>query len=75
MRDGMIVVGIDGEKIGEVSGMDDQFVLVKGGGAFGPEYQVPRSAIARDDGETVQLTVSKEDAIDQRWPGTDAGEA
>ncbi len=75
MREGMIVVGIDGDTIGEISGMDDQFILVKGEGAFSPEYQVPRTAISRDDGEKVQLTVTKEDAVDQRWPGTLAGDA
>lgn len=74
MRDGMIVVGVDGDEIGQISGMDDQFILVKGGGAFGTEYQVPRSAISRDDGETVRLTVTKEEALDQRWPGTLAGD-
>lgn len=75
MREGMIVVGVDGDKIGEISDLNDEFILVKGSGAFGTEYQVPRSAIGRDDGEKVQLTVTKEDAVDQRWPGTLAGEA
>ena len=74
MREGMAVVGRDGEKMGEVSGIDAGFVLVKGEGVFGTEYQVPCSAIAGNDGETVRLTVTNEDALEQRWPGTAAGD-
>jgi len=74
MREGMTVIGLDGETFGEVSGTDGEFVLVKGSGAFGTEYQVPRSAIAEDEGETLRLHVTTADAIEQRWPGTPAGE-
>ncbi len=75
IRAGMVVVGLDGDKLGDISGLDGEFLLVKGEGMVAPEYQVPRTAVAADDGETVRLSVSKDEAIEQRWPGTPAGDA
>ena len=71
----MAVVGLDGDTIGEIIKIDVDFLLVKEDGAFPNEFQVPVNAVAKVEGDTVHLSVTKDDARDQRWPGTPAAEA
>ncbi len=70
----MIVVGLGGDRIGEVTKIDPGFLTVKEGDDFPTEHQVPIGAVARTEGHTVHLIVTKGDARDQKWPrGTSAG--
>lgn len=75
VREGYDVVGSDGEKVGEVIGLNADYIVVEKGFFFPTDYFIPTSAIAAVNSDIVTLTVTKDDALEQGWdvvPGDDA---
>jgi hypothetical protein len=64
---GSAVVGADGEKVGEVIGFSDTYIVVEKGFFFPTDYYIPGSAIASANSETVTLTLDREAALKQGW--------
>jgi uncharacterized protein (TIGR02271 family) len=64
---GTDVFGSDGEKVGSVSAVEGDYVVVSKGFFFPTDYYIPTSAIntANDDG--VYLNVTKDEALTQGW--------
>ena len=67
ITEGTDVVGSDGDKVGEVVAVQDNYVVVEKGFFFPTDYYIPTSAISNYDGEKVYLNVSKDDALNQGW--------
>ena len=67
IREGMDVVGTDGEKLGDVDHQEGDFIVVKKGFFFPKDYYIPVDAIASADDDRVYLTVTKDAALDQGW--------
>lgn len=67
IREGMDVVGTDGEKLGDVDHQEGDFIVVKKGFFFPKDYYIPVDAIASADEDRVYLTVTKDAALDQGW--------
>ncbi len=65
--EGTDVVGADGEKVGTVIAVHQNYVVVEKGFFFPTDYYIPISAIANADGNTITLNVTKEAALDQGW--------
>ena len=64
---GVDVIAADGEKVGEVVGAFQDYVVVEKGWFFPTDYYVPREAVERYDGSHVHLTVDKDDALNRGW--------
>src|SRR3712207_5064203 len=74
--EGTDVVGSDGNKVGEVVAVHQNYVVVEKGFFFPTDYYIPTSAIANYDGDKIYLNVTKDAALDQGWdaaPADDAG--
>jgi uncharacterized protein (TIGR02271 family) len=67
ITEGTDVVGSDGDKVGEVVAVQDNYVVVEKGFFFPTDYYIPTSAISNFDGEKVYLNVTKADALNQGW--------
>lgn len=67
LREGMDVVGSDGEKLGEVAEARGSYFVVKEGFLFKSQHFVPASAIAHMDADSIRLSVTKDVALDQGW--------
>ncbi|MDP9359507.1 MAG: DUF2171 domain-containing protein, partial [Chloroflexota bacterium] len=65
--EGTDVVGADGEKVGTVVAVHQNYVVVEKGFFFPTDYYIPISAIANADGNTITLNVTKDAALDQGW--------
>lgn len=68
LQNGMDVYGADGEKVGSIHEVRDDYIVVGKGFFFPKDYYIPWSAI---DGVTVDnevyLLVTKEEALDRDW--------
>ncbi len=67
IREGMNVLGSDGEKLGEVDAIEGNFVVVKKGFFFPKDYYIPTDAVASTDADNIHLTVSKDAALNEQW--------
>lgn len=67
IAEGTDVVGVNGEKVGEVVAVHPNYIVVEKGFFFPTDYYIPTSAINNYDGDKVFLTVSKDDALNQGW--------
>ncbi len=65
--EGTDVVGSDGNKVGEVVAVHQNYVVVEKGFFFPTDYYIPTSAIANYDGDKIYLNVTKDAALDQGW--------
>jgi uncharacterized protein (TIGR02271 family) len=65
--EGTDVVGADGDKVGKVIAVSDQYFIVEKGFFFPTDYYIPMSAVANYDGDKVYLTVTKDEALNQGW--------
>jgi uncharacterized protein (TIGR02271 family) len=75
IREGMDIVGSDGEKIGTVDHFEGDYMVVKQG-FFSSDTYIPVSAVAQADADQVYLNVAKDDALNQGWdtqPGSLGG--
>ena len=64
---GTEVFASDGEKVGEIVAVHPQYVVLQAGLLFPTDAYVPLSAVSATSGDRVTLSVSKEDALGQRW--------
>jgi uncharacterized protein (TIGR02271 family) len=67
IRRGAEVRSADDAKLGKVIGVEGQTLVVEKGFLFPTDFYVPTSAIASTDGDTVYLTVSKDEAKASDW--------
>lgn len=67
ISEGTDVVGVDGDKVGEVVAVHPNYIVVEKGFFFPTDYYIPTSAISTYDGDKVYLTVSKDEALNQGW--------
>jgi len=66
--EGMTVYGADNEKVGKISAIDGQYIVVEKGFFFPSDYFIPTSAVASADADNVYLTVTKDQAMnEQTW--------
>jgi uncharacterized protein (TIGR02271 family) len=64
---GTDVFGADGDKVGSVSGVEGDYLVVSKGFFFPTDYYIPTSAINTADAEGVYLNVTKDEALNQGW--------
>jgi uncharacterized protein (TIGR02271 family) len=64
---GTEVVGADGEKVGKIVAVHPNYVVVEKGFFFPTDYYVPTSAIAREEGDRVVLSMDRDEALAQNW--------
>ncbi len=64
---GMDVVGSDGEKVGTISDLRGEYVVVSEGLFFPTDYYIPTSAFSRVDDGTIYLAVSRDETLNQGW--------
>lgn len=66
IREGMDIIGSDGEKIGSVDHFEGDDIVVKGG-LFSGDQVIPISAIAQADADQAYLNVTKDAAQNGQW--------
>jgi len=74
-REGMDVIGADGEKVGTIDGVERDYVVVRKGFFFPHDYYIPTSAVSSFDDDRVYLNVTKDEALDQDWATPPAASA
>jgi uncharacterized protein (TIGR02271 family) len=67
LREGMDVIGADGEKLGSVDRLEGDYLVAKKGWFFPSDYFVPTSAITGVEDDRVVLNVTKDEVLDQGW--------
>jgi uncharacterized protein (TIGR02271 family) len=67
ISEGTEVVGSDGDRIGQVLTVHDEFLIVEKDMFSTSRYYIPHSAITAVDGGQVRVNVTKDDARDQGW--------
>lgn len=65
VKEGTEIVGSDGEKVGKVVAVHDNYVVVEKGFLFPSDYYIPTTAIANYDEKKIYLNVTKEQALEQ----------
>jgi uncharacterized protein (TIGR02271 family) len=64
---GQDVYGADGNKVGSVSALEGDYIVVSKGFFFPTDYYIPTSAINTADADGVYLNVTKDEALNQGW--------
>jgi uncharacterized protein (TIGR02271 family) len=64
---GMDVIGSDGEKVGEIDAVEQDYFVVRKGFFFPSDHYIPFSAVDSYDDNGVYLNVTKDGALDQQW--------
>lgn len=64
---GMDVIGSDGEKVGEIDAVEQDYFVVRKGFFFPSDHYIPFSAIDSYDDNALYLNVTKDGALDQQW--------
>jgi len=84
IRTGTSVFGSDGEKIGDVAGVQDRYFIIEKGFLFTTDIYVPTSAVTSASEDRVTLSMTKDEVENSDWtaeptddsldetPGTDA---
>jgi uncharacterized protein (TIGR02271 family) len=67
IHEGDEVFGSDGDKVGKVIAVQNDYVVVEKGWFFPTDYYIPASAIASYDNGQIFLNVSKDVALEQGW--------
>lgn len=67
VREGDEVVGADGDKVGNVTAVTADYLVVEKGWFFPSDYYIPLSAVTTYDDGRVHLNVTKEVALNQGW--------
>ncbi len=60
-------ISSDGDKVGKVTAVYHQHIVVEKGFFFPTDYYIPTSAISTYDGDKIYLTVTKDQALNQGW--------
>lgn len=71
VREGMDVIGSDGESIGSIDHFEGDDMVIKGG-LFSGSHNIPVSAVTQADGNSAYLNVTKDAAMSGQWL-TDTG--
>lgn len=66
VREGMDVIGSDGESIGSIDHFEGDDMVIKGG-LFSGSQNVPVSAVTQADGNSAYLNVTKDAAMSGQW--------
>ncbi len=66
IREGMDIIGSDGEKIGSVDHFEGDSIVVKGG-LFSGDQLIPISSVAQADANQAYLNVTKDAAQNGQW--------
>ncbi len=61
------VYGSDGDKVGTVAEVQQDYIVVEKGFFFPTDYYIPMSAVASYDDGRVYLSVTKDQALNQGW--------
>jgi len=74
-QNGMNVIGADGEKVGDIDGVERDYFIVRKGFFFPQDHYIPMTAISSYDEDQVYLNVTKDEALEQEWanPPVDTG--
>lgn len=67
IQTGTDVYGSDGEKIGSVAGVADQYFVIEKGFIFTTDVYVPMSAVSGVDEDRVTLTMTKDQVEGEDW--------
>jgi uncharacterized protein (TIGR02271 family) len=67
IREGAEVRSSDDEKLGKVVAFESNYIVVEKGFFFPTDYYIPTSAIANTDGDTIYLSVGKDQALNSGW--------
>ena len=67
VNEGDDVFGSDGDKVGTVIAVQNDYVVVEKGWFFPTDYYIPASAIASASDGQIYLNVTKDVALDQGW--------
>jgi len=74
LQNGMDVYGADGDKVGSIQDVQDDYIVVEKGFFFPKDYYIPWSAIdGVTDDNKVYLLVTKEEALNQNWDTVPTG--
>lgn len=74
-QNGMDVIGADGEKVGEIDGVERDYFIVRKGFFFPQDHYIPMTAISSYEENQVYLNVTKDEALEQEWTNAPGGEA
>lgn len=74
-QNGMTVVGADGEKVGDIDGVEQDYFIVRKGFFFPQDHYIPMTAISSYDDDQVYLNVTKDEALEQEWSNPPAAGA
>lgn len=66
-QNGMDVIGADGEKVGEIDGVERDYFVVRKGFFFPQDHYIPMTAVSSFDDNGVYLNVTKDEALEQEW--------
>ena len=64
---GMDVIGSDGEKVGEIDAVEQDYFVVRKGFFFPQDHYIPFSAVDSFEERAVYLNVTKDGALEQQW--------
>jgi uncharacterized protein (TIGR02271 family) len=64
---GQDVIGADGEKVGEIDGVEREYFIVRKGFFFPQDHYIPLTAVSSYDDDKVYLNVTKDEALEQDW--------
>src|SRR5919112_1468403 len=67
ITEGTDVVDSSGDKVGKVTAVQNNYLVVEKGFFFPTDYYIPSSAIRTYDGDKVYLNVTKDEALNQGW--------
>jgi uncharacterized protein (TIGR02271 family) len=67
VHEGDEVFGSDGDKVGKVIAVQDDYMVVEKGWFFPTDYYIPASAVSSYDNGQIFLNVTKDVALDQGW--------
>lgn len=67
IQTGTDVYGSDGEKIGSVTGLADNYFVIEKGFIFTTDLYVPMSAVAGVNDDGIQLTMTKDQVENEDW--------
>jgi uncharacterized protein (TIGR02271 family) len=73
IREGAEVIGVDGEKLGQVSHIEGDMIVVRKGLFFPKDHFIPVGAVASVDADNVYLSVSSDAALHGDWGTVETG--
>lgn len=74
-QQGWKVIGSDGEKLGEIETVEQDYIVVRKGFLFPSDHHIPFGAIAASEEGAVYLNVSKDQALNQEWESPHSDDA